>query len=61
MILIMNIEQTDNGWILTYEGHDCLDKRSVHKHWKSVIKELNEYFGFFTFNGERTKDPTKAL
>jgi hypothetical protein len=57
MTLEMNIEQTDNGWILSYLGHDCLEKKSVHQSWQSVLNELDEYFGYYTFDGKLTKKP----
>jgi len=53
----MTIEQTDNGWILSYTGHDVLQKTTVHKSWKSVLRELNEYFGWYDINGKLSKTP----
>jgi len=47
MQLEMTITQTNNGWILRFVGHDLLDKVIVHQDWGKVIKELEEYFGWW--------------
>ena len=53
----MKIEQTDNGWVLEFLGHDHLAKRVVCLSWKAVLKELNEYFGWYDFDGHLRKTP----
>lgn len=55
MDLEMTIEQGDNGWILTYEGHDGLDKTIVCTEWSAVLTELEEYFGWENDNGGNLK------
>lgn len=54
----MVIEQTDNGWILEYTGNDCLHKHRVYGKWSEVLKELDEYFGWYEFStGKLLKKP----
>lgn len=57
--LEMQIEQTDNGWLLSYTGHDCLPKKSVHQEWNDVLNEIDEYFGWFDFDDKlrKTRQP----
>lgn len=57
MDLEMVIEQGDNGWILTYTGHDCKHKTVVTTRWARVIKEVNEYFGWYDSEGKQSKKP----
>ena len=57
MELQMTIEQGDNGWILKYLGHDCLHKTIVTTKWARVIKEVNEYFGWYDLEGKHSKKP----
>ena len=52
----MKIEQTDNGWVLEFIGGDSLEKRKVCHKWKDVIKELDEYFGWWDLEGKQYKE-----
>ncbi len=47
MKLNMNIEQGDNGWVLRFTGHNCLDKVIVCETWEDVSQELDEHFGWW--------------
>lgn len=49
--------QGDNGWVLEYFGHDCLNKKVVTTRWARVIKEVNEYFGWYNIDGKQSKKP----
>lgn len=61
MNLKMTITQGDNGWILTFKGHDGLDKTVVCKEWEEVIKELDDYFGWYDLGGKHyKKNPYRA-
>jgi len=51
----MDIEQSDNGWILRFTGHDCLAKVVVCSKWEDVLKELEDYFGWYR-NDKWTKE-----
>lgn len=53
--LVMEIEQTDNGWVLRYTGHDVLPKERVYHKWGDVLKELNAYFGWYDLAGKQFK------
>jgi len=44
MTLSMNITQVDNGWIVEYTGHDCLQKKEVFGEWAGVLVCIGEYF-----------------
>jgi len=44
MNLEMKVKRTNNGWILNFTGHDCLDKTFVFNTWTEVLAELEEYF-----------------
>lgn len=55
MDLRMTIEQGDNGWVLRYTGHDCLDKVKICSKWSDVKRELNEYFGWWNTEGKHSK------
>ena len=55
MKLGMNIEQGDNGWILRFTGHNCLDKVVVCNAWEDVLQALDDYFGWYQ-NDEWTKE-----
>jgi len=55
MTQVMKIEQSDNGWILTFTGHDCLDKVKSFNDWKDVLAELEDYFGWYR-NDKWTKE-----
>jgi hypothetical protein len=57
MNLEMTIEQGDNGWVLRYCGHDCLGKYIVCKKWDDVLKEMDEYFGWYDSDGHQRKTP----
>lgn len=57
MRLQMRIEQTNNGWVLEYTGHDCLDKKVVCLKWADVLKQLDEYFGWWDVNDKWGKKP----
>lgn len=57
MELEMVITQSDNGWILSYFGHDCLDKKVVTTRWARVEKEINDYFGWYDIGGKHSKKP----
>jgi hypothetical protein len=52
MRLQMEIEQTDNGWILRFTGHNCLDVIKIYSEWEDVLKELDEYFGWANLDGK---------
>ena len=51
MIFDMTIRQGDNGWILTFVGHDCLDKEKIFSDWADVLKELEKHFGWYDMAG----------
>jgi hypothetical protein len=51
----MTITQCDNGWILNYNGHDYLEKTVLCKKWNEVLVELEEYFGWYDFDGHLKK------
>lgn len=57
MILEMTIRQGDNGWILSYTGHDILSKEKVFANWSEVLGELEEYFGWWDMDGKHSKKP----
>lgn len=59
-ILKMEIEQGDNGWILKYCGHDLLEKKVVCSSWKKVLRELDDYFGWYDTDGKLSKSPESA-
>ncbi len=43
----MHIEQGDNGWILRFIGHNCLDTVIIHETWGGVLQTLDDYFGYW--------------
>jgi len=47
MKLDMNIDQGDNGWVLTFTGHDCLPKMVICEEWGDVLNELEKHFGWW--------------
>jgi len=47
MKLEMEIEQSDNGWILRFTGHDCLAQIIICKDWGEVLNELESHFGWW--------------
>ena len=55
MDLEMTIEQADNGWIVTYCGHDGLEKTILCRKWVEVYKELDDYFGWWGADGKLSK------
>ena len=55
--LEMTIEQGDNGWILTFIGHDSKEKTIVCKKWTEVIQEADDYFGWYDSKGNPSKNP----
>ncbi len=53
------ITQVDNGWVLKFVGHDSLPKIKVCLRWEEVLKELDDYFGWYDcVKDRRVKVPT---
>jgi len=50
----MKIEQTDNGWILSYY-ENSQDKITVCTTWEAVLNILDEYFGWYDVKGDLRK------
>lgn len=40
----MNIKMVDNGFIVSYRGHDCLPKCEVYRTWAEVLDSATRYF-----------------
>ena len=57
MPAIVAIEQTDNGWVLTYNEKDL--RKVVVTDWNEVLTRLNDYFGWTALDHSSTKDPTE--
>ena len=58
MILKMDIDQGDNGWILNFSGHDYIHRTVICRHWDEVVYVLGEYFGWYDGDGKhRKKNP----
>jgi hypothetical protein len=53
--LRMTIEQTDNGWVLTFTGHDLLPCSKVFTVWEDLLTELEKYFGWYDLSGKHSK------
>ena len=51
----VSIEQTDNGWVVTYDGK----VKIVYTNWKEMMAEIDNYFGWTTVDHRSTKDPTE--
>ena len=52
----MNIQQIDHGWIIWYTGRDCLTKTKIFQKWTDVLKELDEYFGWYGYDDVLRKE-----
>jgi len=50
----MTIEQTDNGWILSYY-ESARNKTTVCTTWEAVLQVLDEYFGWHNMYGQLKK------
>ena len=58
MELEMTITQGDNGWVIEYRESDCSEKKVVTTSWARVIKEVNDYFGWYdSEDGHSYKPP----
>ena len=55
MPAIIAIEQTDNGWVITYMEPTL--RKVVVTDWNEVLSRLNEHFGWTSLDHSPTKDP----
>mgnify|MGYP001598902337 CR=1 FL=1 len=55
--LEMTISQGVNGWVIEYPGHNCLKREVITTRWDRVIKEVNDYFGWYNADGKHSKKP----
>ena len=56
MIKRVTITQGDNGWVLEYDENLKSHKILCPK-WNDLTKSLDEYFGWYDFEGKLRKSP----